>query len=96
MRGTYVLVGCLLLAAPAAAGEPPRSFAPVDVEKIPANTWVKATPDHRGPAFSNVVYDPARGRVLHWGAWLARRGPRAENAEIAEDVVAAHKSTVLH
>lgn len=79
MRGACVFAGCLPLASGAAGGETPgpRPFTPVDPENIPANTWVKATPDHRGPAFSNVVYDPGRGQVLHWGAWLVRPGPGA-------------------
>jgi len=68
MRHVELLVAAVavLPAATAPAAEPPAPVAGID--KLPANQWVAlATKPEPGYRFSQPIYVPGRGQVLHWG-----------------------------
>ncbi|GAF79294.1 unnamed protein product, partial [marine sediment metagenome] len=61
IRNTLVLAW--LAAAPVLAGEAES------IRNLPANQWVKLeVGKEAGYTFSQPIYVPTRGQVLHWGA----------------------------
>ena len=71
MRATEMWKTVLVLAALPVAAVP----AAADTKATPANTWTQVVGPERAPPWSNLVYDPARKEVLHWGAYEGSPGP---------------------